>query len=302
MNLVIDADTLVYNASFAAERNYYAVVRRLTPPGAPHNELVACDVDYEDAKKVTDAGGDFAMYKRSEVLSFDVAQQALKAQLRTIKREVEERFGKVKPRLLLTGYSNFRDRIAELARYKFNRVERAKPRHYGLCRKYLIDEMGAELVHWFEADDEAAISLTEGKANCVVSSIDKDLLQVPGKHHIQGKGFIQISEKSGLIRFYMQALGGDSTDGIPGCYKIGAVTAKKVLLTAAEAATSFKDLERRLWGAVVAEYSKSLAKHGAAKCGYEDAQAAALETARLVYLLRERPKNPNWIDLWEAPT
>jgi 5'-3' exonuclease len=246
------------------------------------------------------------MYKRTETLGPDVAIAAAQTMLRTTYNEVSQRVGH-KPRmsLLLTGYGNYRERMASVIRYKFNRVETQKPKHYGAVRKHLVDELDAEIVNWYEADDRCAILQTADPASVVISSIDKDLLQVAGLHHIPNKGFKQVNTYSGLLRFYQQALQGDSTDGIPGCYRIGPAKAAKVIDEVAagvDRAAGYTGLERALWPAIVAQYEQALDKYGPAKCGYADAQAAALETARLVYLLRTEPAQPHAPDMWEPTT
>jgi hypothetical protein len=297
MLLLIDADSIVYAAAHCAERNTYAVTF------AQGSEYTQSGLGYEEAKAAASCGpaGEGTIYKHVEVLPFETALNALRGMLGRTRREVKERFGvKFKTRILLTGSSNYRDRLAAVIRYKFNRVETQKPKHYGQLRKYLVDELGAAIIHWYEADDEIAISLTENK-EAVASSIDKDLLQVPGWHHLPDKGFLLISEKSGLLRFYSQALCGDSTDGVPGCYRIGTKGARERVLEVAASAKSYRELERSMWQMIVAAYAESIRKYGKDKCGYDDAEQAALETARLVYLLRERPKDLANPPLW-TPT
>jgi hypothetical protein len=299
-HVIIDSDSLTYAAAFAVESNRYAVIREGSKPeGGNVQELLIAGADYEYARKLTEEPG-VHVYKRTDVEPLENAIHALRSMLRTIKEQIEERFGKPERyTLLLTGSGNFRDRLATMARYKFNRVERAKPVHFGQMRKYLVDELGAKIVHWYEADDEAAIALTASPEDTLVSSLDKDLLQVPGWHHIHGKGFLRISDKSGLLRFYMQALQGDSTDGVPGCRGIGPKKAQAIVLKAAASASNYAELERVVWQAIVATYRAALDKHGPDLCCFNDPELAALETARLVYLLRTRPKNPANPPLWE---
>lgn len=294
MYLVIDADSLVYAAAHTAERNIYCVV---LPDGTTLSKL-----DYDQAKaKVKEAGGG-DIYKRTVVKPLIDAVGALRGMLARTKQEVADQFGaQPKTRILLTGYGNFRERVASVIRYKFNRVETQKPKHYGALRKYLVDELGADIINWYEADDEAAILQTQYPADIVVSSIDKDLLQVPGLHHIPGKGFMRVTPRAALLRLYAQILSGDPTDGIPGCWRVGGEGAKKLILETAAAVPDGKKLERQLWAVVLEQYRKSLAKHGAEKCGYSDAEDAAIETAQLVHLLRKRPADPAWPTLWSPP-
>lgn len=293
MHLVIDADTAVYRAAFSAERTYYAVTLR--------DQVLLSDVSYAEAKAKADVTAGAVVYKRSEVKPLPAAIDALDNQLSWITSQVSARHNVKKRTLLLTGSSNFRDRLAALARYKFNRVETAKPRWYGLLRKYLVDELGAEIVHWYEADDKAAMLMTADPANTLIASIDKDLLQVPGRHFIPERGFMHVSERAGMLRFYAQALSGDAADGIPGCWRVGKAKAKKTILAAAEHVTDGPKLERALWQAVLSRYHESLERRDL-KRGYDDAYTAAVETARLVYLLRSEPANPADPALWNPPS
>jgi 5'-3' exonuclease len=78
-----------------------------------------------------------------------------------------------------------------------------------------------------EADDYLGINQHESSIIC---SIDKDLLQVPGKHYnIVKKEFYEIDEETGFRNFYTQLLTGDTSDNIKGIAGIGPVKAKKAL-------------------------------------------------------------------------
>lgn len=278
MKLVIDADSVVYAAAAAAEKNIYAVVRE---DGRCFDGL-----DYKGARTAMEEGG--VQYHRTEVQDAAIAVEAARTMLRNTINEVRKNSGEAPDvTILLTGYGNFRERLANVIRYKFNRVETKKPHHYGAVRKHLVDELGAELVHWYEADDRCAILQTADRTNTVVASIDKDLLQVPGWHWIPGQGMLEVSETSGLLRLYQQILKGDATDGVPGCKGIGDVRAKAII----QAAYEQDPTEANLWRAVVSTY--------------DDAGLPvtnAIETARLVYLLRSEPADPAYPKLWSPPT
>ena len=290
MKLVIDADSVVYAAAAAAERNVYAVVRE---DGQCFDGL-----DHKTAKAALLDGGQ--LYHRTELQDQAIAIEAARSMIRTTVNEVRDNTGEAPDvHILLTGYGNYRERLATVIRYKFNRVETKKPAHYGAVRKHLVDELQAELVHWYEADDKCAILQTQDRTNTVVSSIDKDLLQVPGWHWIPGKGMVEVSEVSGLLRLYQQILMGDATDGVPGCKGIGAVKAKAIVQGVlpgvptdyGPAHSARAGLEAALWAAVKQTYY-------AADLPVE----TAIETARLVYLLRAEPKDPAYPQLWTPPT
>lgn len=284
MLLVIDADSLVYTAAHAAERTLYAAQY---PDGT-----VSVDLPWTEARKAEGQEGAL-LYRRYEAQDAGIACAAAKRMLQIIQEQVKTRFGKVNHvRVLLQGYGNFRERRAAVIRYKYNRVENRKPKHYGTVRKYLVDVHKAGLVHWYETDDECSILQTQLGKDCCVSSIDKDLLQVPGWHHIPDKGFMYVDEHTGLFRFYRQALTGDSTDGIPGCKGVGAKTATRILSEAVPQpkALSLDKCALAWWQAVLQCYIES-----------GQGEAAALETAQLVWMLRERPAEPWAPKLWSPP-
>jgi DNA polymerase-1 len=136
-------------------------------------------------------------------------------------------------RAFLTGPNNFRKQI--YPEYKANRTQ-PKPRHLEDLRVYSLDKLNAELAPAnLEADDALAINQTE---ETIICSLDKDLLQVPGKHfswEISGKGwnrpdtFTDQTELEGLRLFYKQCIKGDPSDNVKGIVGVGAKGADKLL-------------------------------------------------------------------------
>jgi 5'-3' exonuclease len=64
----------------------------------------------------------------------------------------------------------------------------------------------------------------------VICSIDKDLLQIPGKHYnFVKKVFQEVTSDQGLKFLYMQSLIGDRSDNIIGVAGIGPVKAERAL-------------------------------------------------------------------------
>ena len=95
-----------------------------------------------------------------------------------------------------------------------------KPHPYVLCEDW-------------EADDGMALAQT--KDTCICSN-DKDLRMVQGNHYswkvgerVKEKPMVYVSEAEGLNWFFQQLLMGDSTDNIPGLYRVGPTSAKKLL-------------------------------------------------------------------------
>ena len=132
--------------------------------------------------------------------------------------------------LFLTGKQNFRFDVAVTAPYKGNRKDVKKPKHLPLLREYLQVSWDASVSDGQEADDDIAIRATELGEDCIIASIDKDFLQVPGWHYnFVKKVKKHVTPEEGLRFFYKQILMGDSADNIKGMHRVGEVTATKML-------------------------------------------------------------------------
>ena len=271
-----DADSVAYSCGFAAQKTWY------------HLDGVGVTDDGKKARGWSEERGGQMIFKAVEPEPIENCLHSVKLQLQKAHKAVEERFGrKAELRVFLTGSGNFRDRIATIRPYKGNRTA-DKPVHMQAIREYMVRQWGAQVIWGYEADDEVSILQTELGDDCVVCGIDKDLLQVPGWHYVPEKGFKRVSASEGLLRFYAQVLSGDTTDNVPGCYKVGRKTAVELVKKAGPRPDA-------LWALAVDAYTASIVQYGVDACGYEDPEAAALETARLVYMLRERPR-------WDATT
>lgn len=136
-------------------------------------------------------------------------------------------------RAFLTGPNNFRKQI--YPEYKANRVS-PKPKHLRDLQDYSLEKLSAEFApETLEADDALAIYQTD---DTIICSLDKDLLQVAGKHfswEINGKGwtrpdtFLEQTELEGLRLFYKQCLKGDTSDNVKGIEGLGEKKATKLL-------------------------------------------------------------------------
>lgn len=173
--------------------------------------------------------------------------------------------------------NNYRTRL--YPEYKANRTQ-PKPVHLEGLRYYLVTEMGAELTAEQEADDALGITQCkyENREHCIICSIDKDLLQIPGWHYnFVRETKIYVTKEEGIRTFYEQLLKGDKVDNIPGIYGIGDVKAKKLL----------KDFKTELEMFEV--------------CKEQYAKAGLTEDQLLVYgqLLKIRTKED---ELWQFPT
>ena len=192
-------------------------------------------------------------------------------------------------RLFLTGGANFRDTIATILPYKGNRDRSLRPYWYKTIREYLVDRWGAEIVDGMEADDAVSIlqwNAEEGQT--IICTIDKDLENVPGHfYNYHRKEAKYISTEEALLNFYRQCITGDSSDNIPGCYKMGKAYAAKVL-------PEYTD-EKLMWRTVVEAYTKNMVQYPEHHAPHTNPEEAALENARLLWMLTYEGET------WQAP-
>lgn len=98
--------------------------------------------------------------------------------------------------------------------YKANRKDMKRPDFLQDVREYLITNWKAELAIGIEADDLLGIHQTE---TTIIASLDKDMLQVEGKHYNWVKQeMYDISPLSGRRHYYFQLVMGDRADNVPG--------------------------------------------------------------------------------------
>lgn len=132
----------------------------------------------------------------------------------------------------LTGKTNYRSTLAKTAPYKGQR-KGVRPKHYDHIREVMCTAWGFTIEEGQEADDAVAIHATtltkEGK-DFIICSIDKDLLQLVGKHYnfVKGERF-KVTQHEANINLYTQCLTGDKVDNIIGLHGIGKVKAAKIL-------------------------------------------------------------------------
>lgn len=213
---LIDADILVYRSGFSAEHN----IHTLTWDGGSQ--------EFEYKKDLN------AFLKDNEITEYEIDTrleiEPLENALHTVKKTISTIINAVKPKdvkLFLTKGDNFRHRLATIAKYKGNRDDQRRPQHYADIRKYVVKYYDATECEGIEADDALADNQTD---RTVICSIDKDLLQVPGKHYNWVSDTkILVTPETGLMSLWCQVLTGDKTDNIPGIYRCGPVTAKKYL-------------------------------------------------------------------------
>lgn len=308
MQIIIDADPIVYRSGFAAQRLEYRAVFEDTK-GRLHEAHFAPRPDPKNKRKNITAAESMKRFMakhktwilldREPVVVPEPVTHALhlvSQQIKSIVGATKDKFKVGDPRIavLLTGPGNFREKLATVRQYKGNRVASHKPHHYQAIRDFLTDTWGALVVVGHEADDEVSIRAHMMAASCapyVVSTTDKDLDQIPGWHYnYQKKVFYDVSADDARDFFWQQAISGDGTDNIPGCYRTGSAGAEKLVKWMSK--YELRDKER--WREVVWAYKES-AKIAGCPYTYEQAPTVALETARLVYMQRMP------LELWVPP-
>lgn len=280
--LLIDADSEVFAAAAAAETRRIVLLLdggTLSGPFASIKEATAS------------LGKDHAgvPFRSREVTSEEGACLLLDARLRRVLYQAQERYGEVKRELYLTGKLNYRHLIDPT--YKGNRETVERPYWLPMLREHCQATWQAKVTRTWEADDEIGIRAAElGPDQAIVASVDKDLRQIPGRHIILGKGHLEMTERGAMLRLYCQILCGDMTDNVRGCLSEKRADWQMGYEAAFTYLEPFVDGgERALWAAVVARYQSMRDKWGTDTCGYIDARGAALHTAQLVYILRQRP-------------
>lgn len=297
MLAIVDADPIVYRVGYAGQDTEYHVVWENGED--PELDIFQRGDDktaLANMKEWKEAHPDVKILSEEKIIvpeRIDHVLSTVRAILRDIRYSLAERHDcdvqDVRLRVLLSGPGNFRESIATVAPYKGNRSQDEKPYWYQQIRNYLTEHHDAEVISGREADDECAILQVQTSGPSAICTIDKDLDQVEGWHYnYVTKTHYYTSPEEGLALFYKQVLSGDSTDNIPGCYKIGSVRASSIV-------DSFLldnpgDWEG-LWKEVLRVYCESIEKHGE-KCPYfpqvskRGVEGIATEMARLVWMQR----------------
>lgn len=290
--LLIDADSECFAAAAAAETRRIVAMREdgaLTGP-FPNVKAVTASLG-------KDLAASAVLFRSREVSGEEGACLLLDARLRRVIAHAQEKYGEVRPEVWLSGKINFRHMVDPT--YKGNRDAVERPHWLAGLRAHAQRHWGARVTRTWEADDEIGIRAGElGQDNCIISSVDKDLRQIPGRHIVINKGHLNMTEAGAMMRLYAQILSGDMTDNVRGCKSETRADWQMGYDPAFDYLEPFVDGGPRvLWAAVVARYQAMQDKWGTDAVGYIDARGAALHTAQLVYILRERPEGqlpPRW--------
>ena len=129
---------------------------------------------------------------------------------------------------------NFRKKL--FPKYKGNRKKQKKPQLRYELPQYIEANYKTIKRMMLEGDDVLGIWHTgpffEDLGETIVVTIDKDLMQIPGKFYNPKRsqqGIRDISEEEADYAFYTQILTGDATDNYKGLPGVGPAKAKKIL-------------------------------------------------------------------------
>ena len=164
---------------------------------------------------------------------------AYKLNKKEVRRAIDMKMREIEGHLLMPhmmvavkGKGNFRKDL--YPDYKRQRVvkEEIKP-YLAYGHEHLVNKYDAVMADGMEADDLVSMWARECRDNgdeYTVVGIDKDLLQIPGRHLNFSRMEDQyVSDDSAHYNLMLQCLTGDTSDNIPGIKGIGPVKAAKIL-------------------------------------------------------------------------
>jgi 5'-3' exonuclease len=225
MKALIDGDIVVYRSAFAAEHTIYTLH---DTHGSDDPSKATVIGKFESAKAYKEYVADneltsYAVSREREVEPVENVLYSIKHTIKSICKELNTKDYAV----YLSKGECYRHKMASLSKYKGNRDDTPRPVHYAAAREYLLKYFDAEVFESIEADDALALYQTEDTCIC---SIDKDLLQIEGRHYNWVKGEKSlVKPRAALCRLWEQVLTGDGTDNIPGIKGMGPATAKKLI-------------------------------------------------------------------------
>lgn len=296
--LIIDADTPVFKACCIAEKTVYDILP-LTLSDIPTEQVVDVE-DFESYQQYVIQTfkyvADYTKWlsdvdkKKEDFLRVSrTVMQPLSHALHVLDKMMKEIIKTIEPEqvlILLTGDNNFRDDVAKLRPYKETRKNKPKPVYYAAAREYMVNKYKAVIIDGCEADDMCGIVAEQcqrGNDPYVIAHVDKDLNSIPGQHYnYDKKRWYSVSVHDAHHWFWVQVLAGDSTDCIPGIYKVGEAGAAKILGKARSYDTMQAKAQEAYHNAFVKDKKTSKQRYAA----YKTSDELLLEQARLVHMQR----------------
>jgi|ERR1044072_1483791 5'-3' exonuclease len=186
--------------------------------------------DNSNEQKVVLIDADSLMYFSSYGSEEDqiLSESKLSEKIYDILNIISESYNIEKYYIFVKGQDNFRYKI--YPDYKKNRPE--KHPIIDSLNLFLIDQFGAIQSHNAESDDYvySYSQKPEYKGRCIICSVDKDMLQIPGIHYdYQKNKYHIIDEDEATYKLAIQMLMGDAADNIKGLKGCGIKRAEKII-------------------------------------------------------------------------
>lgn len=261
---LIDADILIYQAAYLAEKNIYWGAGLWTRYAYVGDAINVFDTILDSICKalaITDHTHDVSMALSNRSSS-----------------------------------DNFRKDI--LPTYKQNRKHTVRPILLSALYEHVANKYSCAAYSKCEGDDVLGILATASeympdKVKLIVS-LDKDMLTIPCYHYnFTSKKFVHIPAKEGIFNHMKQTLMGDATDGYKGCTGVGKVTAVRLLNSIKQAnVMSPKEYQKACWDLVCETYEKK-----------KGTREEALVQARVAYISQAHNFDFNTltVSLWQPP-
>lgn len=172
--------------------------------------------------------------------------QTLHADIEPAKAHFDSRVNKLQEDLkadeIVVALSEYTDpwRKIVMPSYKASRAGQRKPLCYMKLREWIATKRRSFMKPGLEGDDILGILATSRKilkGEKIVVSVDKDMLQIPGRHLKLNRmkpgpvedSLFDVTEAQGDYYHMLQTLTGDPTDGYPGVPGVGPKKAAKIL-------------------------------------------------------------------------
>jgi hypothetical protein len=247
MNVLFDADILVFRCAFAAEYQMWFLAYdrdETNQDGSPKEfdgfkKVESFRYNREAKERLNEVcpgqysreeGHDYQLWSETQLEPFGHAVQ----NLNTLVDHILSTLGHTEfdARMFLSPYKgeNFRYAIATTLPYKGNRDRTHRPTYEKELRDYIIEHWDTTVAEGEEADDLLGIEQTRLGDNSIIVTLDKDLDQIPGmKHNFMYDRTYEVTPEQAATNFHIQLLMGDTTDNIPGLPGIGIGKARKAL-------------------------------------------------------------------------
>jgi 5'-3' exonuclease len=220
MKVLVDSDSLLYQAGFASQRKEYIVkhdgelIGQFDKKGLDSYLVRCCQSVYPCGDEFK---FDIEIVEVTEPLALAIAR------LMVMVKDIEDATKGDEYVYVLTG-GNFRYEIDP--QYKANR-KADKPLLYGFLKGWLLTSKPCVLTTAYEADDYLSI---HSEGDVLLVHQDKDIDTVAGKHYnYRKKVFYELTELEAKRNYYKQVLMGDTSDNVIGLKGIGPVKAEKLL-------------------------------------------------------------------------